>query len=251
MRLAAHRQRAERAPRDADRQRGEPLQQRRRGEHAAIGVAAGLHDARGGVHGVADQRDLHLEIAEFAHHHGTAVKGGAEIGAEAEFADVGGAARSEAVEGGKAGAHAAGLVSAGGEPPGGDDLVADIFVDLAARLGDGERQVGDEAVEEVEEAQLAEALGDRGGGAHVDEQQRALLDARVVIAPRDEGEQHARAEQRVDAEQQVEAEAERDREDHVGAGDGGDIAGGVGHQLVHGALDQQEDADIRSDRRPR
>ena len=109
----------------------------------------------GGVHGVADQRDLLLEIAELADHHRTAVKAGAEIGAEVEFALIGATMRGEAVEGGETGAHAAGLVQAGGEPPGGDDLVADIFVDLAARLGDGERDVGDEAVEEVDEAQLA------------------------------------------------------------------------------------------------
>ena len=119
------------------------------------------------------------------------MKTGAEIGAEAEFADVVDAAGGEAVEGGKAGAHAAGLVQAGGEPPSGDDLVADIFVDLAARFDDGERQVRDEAIEEVHEAQLAEALRDRGGRAHVDEQQRALLDARAVIASGDEGEEHA------------------------------------------------------------
>ena len=180
--LAAQRQRPQRALADAGGKRGEALQQRRRGEHAATGFAAGLFDARGGVHRVADQRDLHLEIAEFAHDHRTAMKAGAEIGAEAEFADVAGGAGGEAVEGGKTGAHAAGLVKAGGEPPRADDLVADVFVDLAARLGDGERDVGDEAVEEVHEAQLAEALGDRGGGAHVDEQQRAFLDARVVIA---------------------------------------------------------------------
>jgi len=44
----------------------------------------------------------------------------------------------------------------------------------------------------VQKALLAEALGDRCGGAHVDEQQNALLAPRVVIAPGDEGEEHAR-----------------------------------------------------------
>src|SRR5208283_154301 len=83
----------------------------------------------------------------------------------------------------------------------------------------GKRQVGDETVEEVQKALLAETLGDRGGRAHVDEQQNALLTTRVVIAPRDEGEEHARAKQIVDAQQQIVADTQREREDDVGAGD--------------------------------
>ena len=43
------------------------------------------------------------------------------------------------------------------ERPSGDDLVADILVDFAACLGDGERQVGDETVEEVQKMHFAEA----------------------------------------------------------------------------------------------
>ena len=78
----------------------------------------------------------------------------------------------------------------------------------------------------VQKALLAEALGDRCGGAHVDEPQNALLAQRVVIAPGDEGEEHARAKQIVDTQQQIVAEAQRDREGDVGAGDADRQIGG-------------------------
>ena len=65
------------------------------------------------------------------------MKPSAKIGAAAKIALVGGAARGEAVEGGKTGAHAGGLVQACRQRPGGDDLVTDIFVDFSPGLGDG------------------------------------------------------------------------------------------------------------------
>ena len=91
-------------------------------------------------------------------------------------------------------------------------------------------------VEEVQKALLAEALGDRCGGAHVDEQQNALLTPRVVIAPGDEGEEHARAKQIVDAQQQIEAEAHREREGDVGASDADPQIAGEEHE--------QDDAEV-------
>src|ERR1700722_20286681 len=106
----------------------------------------------------------------------------AKIGAAAKIALVGGAALGEAVEGRKTGAHAGGLVQACGQRPGGDDFVADIFVDFAAGLGDGQRQVGDESVEEVQKAFLAYALSDRCGGAHVGEEQKKSLTPREGVA---------------------------------------------------------------------
>ena len=106
------------------------------------------------------------------------MKASAEVGDEAEVALVSGAVARRSGRSAEAGAHAVDLVRARSEPPGRDHLVADIFVDLAAGLGDSERHVGDETVEQIQNAQLADALGDRGRGAHVDEQQRALLDTR-------------------------------------------------------------------------
>ena len=68
------------------------------------------------------------------------MKPGTKIGAAAKIALVLGATRGEAVD-------ATGILQAGRERPSGDDLVADILVDFAAGLGDGERQVGNETVE--------------------------------------------------------------------------------------------------------
>jgi len=49
-----------------------------------LGAGVVLLDARGGVHGIAEQRDLHLDDAEFADDHRPAMEAGAEIGALAE-----------------------------------------------------------------------------------------------------------------------------------------------------------------------
>src|SRR6185437_6881959 len=96
------------------------------------GVAAGLLDARGGVHRVADQRDLRLEHTEFADRHHSAMEPGAELGPEPELALVVGPPRGEARARREAGADRRRRGAGAREPPGGDDLVADIFVDLAA-----------------------------------------------------------------------------------------------------------------------
>src|SRR5208282_4508046 len=142
---------------------------RLRHQHAIVCGAAGLLDTLGGVHRVANEGDLFLERAEFADGDRAAVKAGAEVGALAERALVSRALLAEPVEGGKAGAYASGLVHPWSEPPGRDDLIADVFVNFAAGFGDGERHVGDEAVEEVEKGELTEARGDCGRRAHVNE----------------------------------------------------------------------------------
>src|SRR5215467_4480054 len=56
--LAAHGELPKPAPSDAARQRGETLDEGRGGEHPIVGVAAGLQNAGGGVHRVADQCNL-------------------------------------------------------------------------------------------------------------------------------------------------------------------------------------------------
>ena len=47
-------------------------------------VAAGLLQARRCIHGVAEERDFHLDGAEFANDHGPAMKRGAEVCPEAK-----------------------------------------------------------------------------------------------------------------------------------------------------------------------
>src|SRR6202035_5856082 len=83
------------------------------------------------------------------------------------------------------------------------------------------------------------ALSDRCGGAHVDEQQNALLTPRVVIAPGDEGEQHARAKQIVDAQQQIVADAQSEREGDVGAGDADSQIAGDEHKEDDAQVEQR------------
>ena len=88
--LAAHLERPEPTLRDARRQPGEAFEQGRRRQHAIVGLAARLLDPRGCVHRVADQRDLLLQVAEFADGDRAAVKTGAEVGDKTELALVSG-----------------------------------------------------------------------------------------------------------------------------------------------------------------
>ena len=96
----------------ADGKRADALDQRRRCQHAAPGVTARLLYPRGGVHGVADQRDLLLKVTKLPYDDRTAMKPSAKIGAAAKIALVVGATRGEPVEGRKTGAHAGGLIQA-------------------------------------------------------------------------------------------------------------------------------------------
>jgi len=89
-------------------------------------------------------------------------------------------------------------------------------MDLAALRHDRAGDVADKALQEFEEADLAEFFGDGGGALHVDEQEHTLLDARPVVAPGGEVEQHALSDQPVDAEQDVETDAQHDREYYAG-----------------------------------
>ena len=75
------------------------------------------------------------------------MKPGAEVGDETEFALIGPSFGADTVERRKAGADASRVVHARREPPGRDDLVADIFVNFPPGFGDGERDIEDEAVE--------------------------------------------------------------------------------------------------------
>ena len=87
------------------RQYSKAIKERGRGENAIFSFAAGLDNAGGGVHRIADQRDLLLQIAEFADSDRAAVKAGAEVGDEAEVALVSGPLRVYPVERAEAGAH--------------------------------------------------------------------------------------------------------------------------------------------------
>jgi hypothetical protein len=144
---------------------------------------------------------------------------GAEVGNDAELTLVGWPVREEPVESCESRTHAGGPVRAGRKPPCRDHLVADIFMDVAAGFGDGERHVGDKAVEQIEITQLAETLGDGGRGAQVDEEEGPLLDPGIVVAPGGEGEEHAAAEEIIDAEQEIRADHKRDRKQNVAPAD--------------------------------
>ena len=109
---------------------------------------------------------------------------------------------AEPVGSSETGANAIRAVSAGANPPSGDHLVTDIFVDFAAGFCDRERYIDDEAVEKPQEAKFSEALGGTGRGAHIDEQERPLFDARLIITPCGEGEEHTWTQKIAHAEQE-------------------------------------------------
>jgi hypothetical protein len=67
----------------------------------------------------------------------------------------------------------------------------------------------------VEKTRTAQALGRRGGGAQVDEQECALFEAGMVIAPGDKSEQDASLQQVLDAEQEVADDCRGGGEDDV------------------------------------
>src|ERR1700722_14215846 len=237
--LAAHLERPEPTLRDAGRERGEPVEQGRGRQHAIVGLAARLLDPRGCVHRVADQRDL--QVAEFADCDRAAVKTGAEVGDKTELALVSGPLRAKPVESDETGANASRLVHAWSEPPGRDDLVTHLFVDFADGFGDGERKIDNKAVEQVQKAELAQALSDRSRGAHVDEQERPFLDARLIIAPRREGEERPPTEQIVDTEQEVADDDQTKREEEVDAADYHEL---TRHEPVHNGVDDEDDAGV-------
>ncbi len=72
--LAAHWRRAERPGCHSGRQGDDAIQQRRRGEDPAVGLAARVLNALRRVHGVADERNLLFDEAQFAHNDRTAMK---------------------------------------------------------------------------------------------------------------------------------------------------------------------------------
>ena len=75
------------------------------------------------------------------------MKSGAEVGGKTELALIFRRLCAEPVGSSETGANAIRAVSAGANPPSGDHLVTDIFVDFAAGFCDRERYIDDEAVE--------------------------------------------------------------------------------------------------------
>ncbi len=91
--------------------------------------------------------------------------------------------------------------------PGHHHLVADVLVDLAARLQHGLRHVVEEVVLEVVEPQRAQALGDRRGVVQVQEHEDAILRDGTVIAAEQEVHQRAGSEHAVELPDEVDEEA--------------------------------------------
>ena len=116
-------------------------------------------------------------------------------------------------------------------------------MDLAAGLGDSERHVGDETVEQIQNAQLADALSNRGRGAHVDEQQRALLDTRMVVASRGKGEERSGTQQLVDAEEQGGGDDKDEGKQEVDAADRHET---TRQDRVRDAVDDDDDGSIKT-----
>jgi hypothetical protein len=80
----------------------------------------------------------------------------------AELALVIRAVRDQPSERGEAGANAGRVVQPPGKRPGGDQLVADIFVYLPVVQHNRPAEIGDQAVEQPMEVDLAQSFGSRG-----------------------------------------------------------------------------------------
>ena len=148
-----------------------------------------------------------------------AMQGRAEIGADAEVPPVVVATGREPIAGRKTCPHDSRIVAVGVKSPGGDDLVADIFVNLPAVFDDRLRDIGDESAEEIEKARLAETLGGRGRCGEIDEQERPLLQPRAMIAPNRERKEDARPKQLGHPEHKISGDGDGKPECDVDEGD--------------------------------
>jgi len=101
--------------------------------------------------------------------------------------------------------------------PGQDDLVADILVDLRAAFEGRVRDVAEEVVQQLVEQDRAQALGQPGRVAHVDQQEGPLLAARLHVAAGEQVLQRAEAQQHADLEHHVGPHRHDGREDQRGA----------------------------------
>ena len=95
--------------------------------------------------------------------------------------------------------------------PGDDDRVADVAVDLAVVRGDVLAHVGDHAIEQREEALVADALGDRGRADQVEQQEGAFLDHRTVVATGDQRHSTPWPSSAVDLHQRDDQQRHRER----------------------------------------
>ena len=153
--------------------------------------------ARRGVERVPQQRDFLLDRPHFAHHDRSAMQAGANLHRRAELALVVRAMRAQPSERSEAGAHAGRGLQPPGKRPSGDQLVADVLVDLPIVQNDRPTKIADQAVEQPVEVDLAQAFRGSGLVFHVHDQEDALLHLGTVISPSNEGQQNVLAQKAV------------------------------------------------------
>ena len=95
-----------------------------------------------------------------------------------------------------------------------DDLVTDVAVNLPLEAKHRRGDVGNETPQELMVAQVAEALGDLGGGSKIDEEKDAILFVGRVVAAGHEPQEHAAAEKLVELCDEVDdrGDAKTDRD---------------------------------------
>src|SRR3954468_22156224 len=93
-----------------------------------------------------------------------------------------------------------------GKRPGHDQFVADIFVNLALLHRDCAGEVGNEAIDESMEVDLAQPFRDRRGVFHIDDEKGSPFDAWSKVAASDEAQQYVLTKQPVQIEQEVDDE---------------------------------------------
>src|SRR5215813_1436354 len=182
------------------------MQQGLRYQHATIEGPALRLDARRDVHGVAAVNDVLLDVADLSGDDGTAVEARLELGHDAVSGTVSIPLLVNAFADQKHAAKTVALAKSAFNRPRHHRLVTDVLVNLPSRLQHRLREVVEEVVLEVVEAQRPQRFRDRRGVVQIQEHKDALFRDGSVVAAQHEAQQRTWAEHPVELPYEVDQE---------------------------------------------
>src|SRR5215831_4625289 len=191
------------------------MQQGLRYQHATLQGPALRLDARRDVHGVAAVNDVLLDVADLSRDDGTAVEARLELGHDAVSGTVSIPLLVNALADQKHAAKTVALAKSAFDRPRHHRLVADVLVNLPSRLQHRLREIVEEVVLEIVEAQRSQRFRGRRGVVQIQEHKDALLSDGPVVAAQYEAEQPTGAQHPIELPHEVDQEA-RQREDREG-----------------------------------
>ncbi|WIM13411.1 MAG: hypothetical protein OJF58_004378 [Enhydrobacter sp.] len=171
----------------------------------------------GDIQRVADIGDLAPYIADFAGDDLAPMQGGAELGHDAEPLPVLLAVGGNHVLGDERAGHTVAAGDGVVARPRQDRLVADILVDLRAAFESGIRDIAKEGIEQFMEADRPQPFGQAGGILHVDQDEGALLAARMHVATGQQILERAEAQKAAHFEHEIGENGHCDGEHHRGS----------------------------------